>query len=373
MSRRTLLTCILLSLLLLLIASHFASAQSGVPDARFARLLKGVSITRWFWYPEFDSREEAHYLDYISDTQLADIRALGFMHIRLPIEPRDLVNEAAPDQLDGRLLGFLDLAINRMIAQDLAVIIDPHNWDEAWFARLENEPAAAQAFTTMWGALAAHLSRTNPDMVFLEVLNEPMTENAEFWQKLQAQTAAAIRSYAPLHTIIVGGTLWNSIDGLLNLTPLEDPNVVYNFHFYEPHIFTHQGAIWGGEIGYLRGVPYPSDHWNGCDFLPEYGYGLDAQIDDYCYNAPWSAARIDERIRLAWQWGQQYGVRLTANEFGVMPTAPYADRLAWIRDVRESLERYGIGWTIWGYDDAFGLDAFGFGAMDGGVLMALGM
>jgi hypothetical protein len=120
-------------------------------------------------------------------------------------------------------------------------------------------------------------------------------------------------------------------------------------------------------------VPYPADNWNGCDYLPEYGYGLDPQIDDYCYNNPWTAVRIDERIRLAWEWGQQYGVRLTANEFGVMPTAPYADRLAWIRDVRETFERYGIGWTVWGYDDGFGLDAFSFGAIDGGVLMALGM
>jgi endoglucanase len=32
---------------------------------------------------------------------------------------------------------------------------------------------------------------------------------------------------------------------LLALQPLADGNVIYNFHFYEPHEFTHQGANWG--------------------------------------------------------------------------------------------------------------------------------
>ena len=27
------------------------------------------------------------------------------------------------------------------------------------------------------------------------------------------------------------------------MEPLHDSNVIYNFHFYEPFLFTHQGAL----------------------------------------------------------------------------------------------------------------------------------
>ena len=43
------------------------------------------------------------------------------------------------------------------------------------------------------------------------------------------------------------------------LEPLPDPNVIYVFHFYEPHIFTHQGATWGAYYWHwLKGLHYPS-------------------------------------------------------------------------------------------------------------------
>ena len=45
---------------------------------------------------------------------------------------------------------------------------------------------------------------------------------------------------------------------LFFMEPLPDPKVIYNFHFYEPHLFTHQGATWGESYWhYLREVPYP--------------------------------------------------------------------------------------------------------------------
>jgi aryl-phospho-beta-D-glucosidase BglC (GH1 family) len=348
-----------------------ALAQEGVPEYRYARLSQGASITRWFWYPEGVVPDDNHYRHYVSDEELTTIRATGFRHIRLPIEPTDLFNPQDPTNLDARLLGFLDLAIDRMIAADLAVIVDIHNWDEDLGAKITSDPTTRVAYASMWRTLAAHLSRTDPDMVFLEVMNEPFGENPD-WPAAQAQIAAAMREGAPQHTIIVGGANWNGIDGLLQLEPLPDPNIIYNFHFYEPHIFTHQGATWSDNMGYLRGIPYPVD--DACDWLPQYGHDLDGWVDGYCNWEPWNAEVIDARIRLAYDWAQQHGVRLTANEFGVMPVAPYADRLTWFRDVVSTFERYGIGWTIWGYDDGFGLDLeIGAGIMDSGVLAAIGI
>ena len=159
------------------------------------------------------------------------------------------------------------------------------------------------------------------------------------------------------------------------LKPLDDPNIVYNFHFYEPFVFTHQGASWiDTTMASLHDVPYPSSNGR-CGKLPDFG---DATANDwagwYCTGDTWDAQHIASRIQEAVDWAKQYGVRLTCNEFGVYPpVAPPEDRLQWFRDVHSALEKQGIGWTVWGYDDAFGLGYSALQPMDAGVLDALGL
>ena len=64
----------------------------------------------------------------------------------------------------------------------------------------------------------------------------------------------------------------------------------------------------------------------------------------------------------------------TCNEFGVYrKVAPLSARIAWTRDVRESLEKLGIGWTIW--DSTFGFLSRQEGQtkLDEDILKALGL
>src|SRR5260370_535893 len=71
--------------------------------------------------------------------------------------------------------------------------------------------------------------------------------------------AAAIREGAPAHTIIAAGARWSDDDELVFQEPLHDSSVIYNFHFYEPHIFTHQGAPWGAYYWHcLHALKYQS-------------------------------------------------------------------------------------------------------------------
>jgi endoglucanase len=363
---------ILFSMLVFALGSSGHVRAAGVPESRLDRLSRGVSLTRWFWLDDASNRD--HYASYISDAQLAEIRATGFQHVRLVIEPRTLLNEAAPDQLDPRVIGYLRTAIDRLLAQDLAVIVDVHAW-EAWLNNERiTEPALQAAYASMWGALARELADTNPEMVYLEVMNEPAPDDPSIWQPILERFVQAIRASAPAHTIIVGGAYWNSIDGLLLLTPLADANLVYNFHFYEPMVFTHQGAGWLEPFDQLANVPYPS-----ADRCGEVGQTtsewLNAEINTYCTTAPWDGERIHARIGEAAAWAARYGVPLTANEFGVYPaTSNPEDRLDWIREVRRALEQFGIGWTVWGYDDIFGLGYLPESpAMDIPTLAALGL
>jgi hypothetical protein len=73
-------------------------------------------------------------------------------------------------------------------------------------------------------------------------------------------------------------------------------------------------------------------------------YGLDR----------WNASRIDAEIGQVAAWAKRWNVPVTCNEFGVYrKTANPQDRAAWISDVRTTLEKYGIGWTMWDYSGGF--------------------
>jgi endoglucanase len=69
----------------------------------------------------------------------------------------------------------------------------------------------------------------------------------------------------------------------------------------------------------------------------------------------WDAARVDAEIGQAADWASRNGVPLVCNEFGVFRHAEPQDRNTWIRDVRISLERHGIGWAMWDYSGSFGV------------------
>ena len=256
------------------------------------------------------------------------------------------------------------------------MIVDIHPSDE-FKTRLNSNDRQIEAFGKFWRALAEHLSTRDPERVFLEVINEPMVEDGYRWFGMQGKLISAIRAGAPQHTVIASGHRWSGIAELLFMQPYADRNIIYNFHFYEPFAFTHQGATWAGaNLPYYKNIPYPSS--------PEsVGKVLDTVQDDPArYNLlrygedNWNAARIDKEISAAAAWATKYQVPLTCNEFGTFRNfAPPADRAVWIADMRAALEKYGIGWTMWDYGGGFGVvtKQNGHPTPDAQVVKALGL
>jgi endoglucanase len=138
--------------------------------------------------------------------------------------------------------------------------------------------------------------------------------------------------------------------------PLHDSNVIYNFHFYEPHIFTHQGATWSAYYWHwLRGLRYPSSPESAeraAALVPDEVDRL--QVIRYGYEH-WDGARIEAEMKQAAQWARRRGVPLVCNEFGVYreyadPGGPgdvvarCADRARAQRDWVGDVGLFGIVW-----------------------------
>lgn len=345
----------------LLIAASTLVAQNNNSLAfrRAEHLRHGINTSEWF--AQEPGRYTAERLrNYTDVNDIALIKQMGFDHIRLSIDPEPLTQPliwnpkgAAYDVF----LSELDRIVNAAESQGLAVIIDVHPQSDLK-RRVREETGFADKFADLWRALATHYVKLNPDLTFFEVMNEPEDQDAAQWMGIQAHLVAAIRSVAPQNTIIVSGARYSDIDQLLQLEALADPNLIYNFHFYTPHNFTHQGASWSSELEFhlTKGVPYPVKPEDAARLREQVPTPLEKyEITQYAYDN-WDADRIASEIDIAAEWARDRHVPLTCNEFGAYRVyANPEQRAAWIRDVRTIMEKDGIGWTMWDYRGGFGV------------------
>jgi aryl-phospho-beta-D-glucosidase BglC (GH1 family) len=344
------------TLFLLSLATAPLLAQgASLATHRAAHLRYGINLSEWFaqvYDPKGYTKE--HFETWTTAHDIALINSMNFDHVRLSVNPQPMFLRNQADRIPADYLAYLDAAVKMILDQGFAVILDMHP-DSDFKQKLVADDSFVEQFEDFWRAFARHYSNTNPDLVFFEILNEPEFRDRYRWEGVQSRLASAIREGAPAHTIIVAGANWSADNELLFMEPLHDANIIYNFHFYDPHIFTHQGATWTTNFQhYLADLPYPSTPENAraatnlipvaVNRLSAIRYGLDR----------WDRARIDAEFDEISAWGKRWNVPLTCNEFGVYrKTANPQSRAAWLSDVRSSLEKHNIGWTMWDYSGGF--------------------
>lgn len=258
-SLRAALLASLLSILLAAQGTAPISATQPVPASRLAHLRHGINASEWF-AQVYDKRgyTKEHFQTWTTADDIALIKSMGFDHVRLSINPQPMMPNHRPDEIPADYLAYLDSAVKAILDQGMTVVIDLHP-ESDFKTRLAKEDSFVQEFADFWRALARHYSTWDAEHVFFEILNEPEMSDRYRWYGVQAKLAAAIREGAPQHTIIAAGARWSADDELVFIEPLRDSNVIYNFHFYEPHIFTHQGATWGSYVWHwVKGLHYPS-------------------------------------------------------------------------------------------------------------------
>jgi len=340
-------------------------------------LRRGLNLSHWFAQARStQGYSQEHLTAHTTSSDAALIRRLGFDHVRLSVDPALLFTPANVEIVQPGQLQQLERAIRIIIDADLAVVIDMHPPSD--FKRaLQQDDGHVERFADFWRDLASRLVALPVEGVVFEILNEPEFQDRYRWGGVQAKLLAAIRQAAPQHTAIVSGHRWASIDELLSLEPLRDANVIYNFHFYVPHIFTHQGAAWGTPYWrHLAAVPYPSSPDNVAAVADLLSDDLSRLLVIRYGYEQWSGTRIRAEIEQAAAWAKKRNVRVMCNEFGVYRRVARAtDRVRWIADVRSAFDMHDIGWTMWDYAGDFGLvtKQSGQTLIDQPTLSALGL
>jgi len=342
--------------------------------ARAQHLKRGINVSHWF--SQSDDYSAQHTETETTPEDIATIARLGFDNVRLSIDAAPLQESFRGDD-KGDFLARLDKAVDEILAAGMAVEIDLHP-ESPFKEQVRNNNAAVDRLVILWRRLAAHYAGRDRERVFFEIMNEPEVSDPYRWAGIQARVAAAIRAVAPAHTIVATGPNYSNIEDLLTQHPLVDGNVIYNFHFYDPHEFTHQGASWGLPFWvYEHGIPYPPTEDSMAELLKQVPDLADRyKLENYWLDH-WDAHRIRLLIDEAQAWGKTNNVPLTCNEFGALRTvAPPASRVAWLRDVRTALEADGIGWAMWDYHEGFGVavkDESGKSVVDPDTVAALGL
>jgi aryl-phospho-beta-D-glucosidase BglC (GH1 family) len=337
-----------------------AGAQDRAADVQLAfsraqHLKHGINASEWFAQRgNYPADFTDHYID-AGDISL--MAKLGFDYVRLSIDAAPL--ETAFRGYRGSnddFLPRLDKAVDTMLGDGLAVLIDLHPSDN-YKQQLRSGNDSPDQLVMLWRKLAAHYANRDPERVFFEIMNEPEVNDSYRWAGIQARVAAAIREEAPKQTIIATGCTWSDVWDLLALEPLADGNVIYNFHFYEPHEFTHQGATWSVPYwSYTHNIPYPATDSSMQELLKEVPDPVSRyQLENYWLNH-WDAHHIRALIDEAAAWAHDNHVPLICNEFGAFREHTDADsRMNWLHDVRTALEADGIGWAMWDYSGGFGV------------------
>lgn len=320
-----------------------ANPVKTVKRQRLQTLSKGFNLGHW----------QRHQLSdgYYTLATLRQYKRLGLTYTRLPVILSTFFNSKNPSSLKTDSLAALDAIIQMHVQAGLGIILSPFNHP----TKLYSDLTLRAKFVAFFKAFATHLRRTNPEYVFIEVMNEPNAPTPQQWNRVQVELIKAIRSGAPRHTIVASSNVsasandWNNVRALPMTQIVADPNVVYNFHFYEPFVFTHQGANWGWRASqFMKDIPYPS---NSAKVTPLLNTIQDTEarkaVAHYAQQQ-WNRDKLITLLSPVANWAKTNNVPVTCNEFGAIPwTVPRNSLLHYLKDVRQVLESLEIGWGQW--------------------------
>jgi aryl-phospho-beta-D-glucosidase BglC (GH1 family) len=224
----------------------------------------------------------------------------------------------------------LDRFLNDCEAHGIRVSIDLHQWlgyeylKDTRTTQIWWNAEYQDSFVEFWGLMAQRYADRGDVIYAYELLNEPHSDYAggqafaDEWHSLAQRAIDAIREHDEEHAVVIDCTDWGNPSGFSYLRPFEDDNIIYSFHMWVPHKFTHQGVN-----NSRTGVTYTSGQWN----------------------RNW----IRDQLAPVLAFQAAHDVRVFTGEIGATAEADPDDRAAYLQDCLGLFEEYGFDYAQWSY------------------------
>ncbi|MEE8826318.1 MAG: cellulase family glycosylhydrolase [Eubacteriales bacterium] len=340
----------------------------------------GINLGGWLSQYEYIASQplnegnlRQHFSSFITEQNISEIAGWGCDHVRLPVDGNLLYN-AETDSLREPVVRRITDCIHWCEKYHLNLVLDLHDIEgNVWGAMDQAMPLLTDRslrarLIRVWELLTEKLLPIRKPLIMFELLNEvsdasgaypdddptgitwDMSRNPDLlWNRLAADIIAAIRRIDPERYILVGSNGQNNTVYLKELQIINDPHIAYNFHFYDPQVFTHQRADFSEEMSeYNRTVHYPDDIRSFSEYLethPKY----QAKYRLVAHESRNDHALMERLMMPAIRFIRDTGRELYCGEFGVIDGAPVNDAAHWIQDLYVIMDKSKIGHALWNY------------------------
>ena len=322
------------------------------PMKKFEGYEKGINFGGWL--SQCDHTKE-RYDTFIVEKDFEEVKNRGYDHVRVPIDYELFENKDMSFKEGG--FAYIEFAIDMCRKYGLNMVLDLHRTpgysfdpghNEAGF--FENEKYQNH-FYLIWETLARRFGN-NADMLTFEILNEvTKKEYSDTWNRISTECIRRIRTIAPDIRILLGGYYNNSIEALKDLPAPYDDKIIYNFHCYEPLIFTHQGAYWIPSMDTSFRCPFKMTYREyverGNEQLGDIHVDFSPFDPDSCPGEDYFDYLLKEAVEVA----KERDVALYCGEYGVIDLADEADRRVWYDTFHKVMDKYNICRAVWNYKE----------------------
>ena len=229
--------------------------------------------------------------------------------------------------IDGKIENVIPKVLDLGKKYGIYIILDLHTvpgtGNTRWNPCLFDDAERVAEFVRIWERIAKKF-RNHPALYGYDLINEPNEQRPvkfSYWE-VQRLAAEAIRKIDPETPIYLESNHLCSPYTYTYLSPLKLKNIIYEFHWYDPFLYTHTAYTSKDQSAGRKMASYPG----------------------IFYGAEWDFKSMRGRlIRSIRAFQEKHRARIFVGEFSARASAPGAER--YLQDSIRIFEEFGWDWT----------------------------